>query len=103
MSMKVKVIIVAVFVVVLGVGGLVASKAEEKKVGEACETYKSSQCPGPGGNCLVTKAGQYCTIECKDDSACPGGWKCQSVTSETYSGKTGQKTAEKEIRMCIRP
>ena len=103
MSLKMKAILIAVVVVVLGVVGLVASKIEEKKVGEKCETYQSSECPGPGGNCLVTKGGQYCTIECTDTNACPSGWACKSVSAETYSGKTGQKTAEKEIRMCIRP
>jgi hypothetical protein len=103
MTVKTKIIAVAAFVALLAVGGVVAAKAEEKKPGDKCETYNSSQCGGPGGQCLVTKAGQYCSIECKNDGACPSGWKCASIASETYSGKTGEKTGEKSVQMCVRP
>jgi hypothetical protein len=102
MTTKVKVIVIGVFVVLLGTVGLVAAKMEEKKPGDACETYKND-CSGPGGACLVAKGGaQYCSHSCNADSDCPSSWKCADVTSDTYSGKTGEKVKSSSVKMCIR-
>lgn len=102
MSTKVKAIIIVVFVVILGIAGFVAMKMEEKPPGAPCETYKND-CSGPNGSCLVTDSGQYCSHACDADSDCPATWKCADVASETYSGKTGQKVAEKSVKMCVKP
>jgi hypothetical protein len=93
---------IGAFVVLLGVGGYVASKMEEVKTGDACETYKSSSCAGPDGACLVTPKGQYCSRSCAADSDCPAAWACADISSETYSGKTGEKTATASKKMCVK-
>ena len=103
MNNKMKLIIVAVFVVLLGGAGYVASALEAKKVGEACELYQSSSCSGPGAACLSSPAGNYCSITCKADGECPADWNCGEISSETYSAKTGQKVASEAVRMCRKP
>jgi hypothetical protein len=74
---------------------------ESKKIGDACETYRSSECSGPGATCLGNNAGNYCTITCGAASECPSGWKCENVASVSINGK-GQKTDEKAVKMCVK-
>ncbi len=104
-DMTIKAMAIGVFVLLLVGGAFIASKAEAKKVGDTCETYQSSACSGPGGACLASRgsAGNYCSIECKAESECPSSWRCASISSETYSSKTGKKVAEEAVRMCVRP
>ena len=104
MTTKAKAIIIGVFLVLLAIGGVIASMASAKKVGDPCETYQSSDCSGPGATCLTTKAGNYCSITCKADSECPTSFKCVSVTSETYAvnGGTTTKTASESVKMCTK-
>ncbi len=103
MTNQTKFLIIAVFVVLLGGAAYVANALEAKKIGEICESYQSSSCSGPGAACLSSKGGNYCSITCKGDGECPPGWKCGEISSETYSGKTGQKVASEAVRMCLRP
>jgi len=72
-----------------------------KKVGDPCETYRSSECGGPGGTCLGNNAGNYCTITCNAPAECPAGFKCEGVTSMSINGK-GEKTSEKVVKMCVK-
>ena len=75
---------------------------ENKKVGDACETYRSSECGGPGGACLaVTGSANYCSHTCNAASDCPAGFKCADITSTTYDGK-GEKKGEKAVKMCVK-
>ena len=102
MNGRMKLIILGVFVVVLGVGGVVASIVEAKKVGEKCDGYMKD-CSGNGAQCLASNSGNYCSIECSADPECPATWKCANITAGTYSGKTGQKVSEKSVKMCVKP
>ena len=101
MTSKGKTIVIGAFVIILAVAGFVASKAEEKKVGDACETYQSSACGGPGGACLASPTGNYCSIACAGDAECPSGWACAEIAADTYNGK-GEKTATAQKKMCVR-
>lgn len=81
---------------------VMALACEGKKVGEACETYRSSECGGPGGTCLaVTGSANYCSHTCTAASDCPSGFRCEDVKSTTFSNK-GEKKDEKQIKMCVR-
>lgn len=73
-----------------------------KKVGDACETYRSSECGGPGGTCLANShSGNYCSITCNAPTDCPSGFICDGVTSMSINGK-GEKTGEKVVKMCVK-
>ena len=74
---------------------------DSKKVGDACETYRSSECGGTGGTCLGNNSGNYCTISCNAASECPSGWKCDGVKSTTINGK-GETKGEKIVKMCLK-
>ena len=100
---KTKLIVIGVFFALLAVVGVIASRAEAKKVGDPCETYQSSDCSGEGGACLASKGGNYCSVSCKTNADCPTKWKCREVEADTYSGKTGEKVATEGVRMCLRP
>ncbi|MFO0674535.1 MAG: hypothetical protein U0235_33800 [Polyangiaceae bacterium] len=104
MNAKTKIGIIVGFVVLLAVGGAVAAKMEEKKVGDACETYRSSDCAGPGGACLTSSAGNYCSITCGGDGECPSGFKCAPITATNYKIEKGNttKTDEQSVKMCVR-
>ena len=83
-------------------GGLAVLGCENKKVGDACETYRSSECGGPGGACLaVTGSSNYCSHTCNAPTDCPAGFKCGDITSSTYDSK-GQKTSDKKVKMCVK-
>ncbi len=74
----------------------------ELKVGDKCETYRSSECGGPGGACLaVTGGSNYCSHTCNAPADCPSGFKCGDITSTTYDGK-GANKGEKTVKMCVR-
>lgn len=73
----------------------------DKKVGDACETYRSSECGGPGGTCLGASPTNYCTITCKAASDCPAGWKCDDVKSVSINGR-GEKKGETVVKMCLK-
>lgn len=83
---------------------LVASvlACETKKVGDACETYRSSECGGKDGTCMGSNKGNYCTVSCAGDKECPAGWKCEGITQTTINGK-GEKKGEKTVQMCVKP
>lgn len=106
MSPKVKYGVIAGFVLLLAIGGTVAAKLEEKKVGDACETYRSSECGGNGGACLSSSSGNYCSITCAADSECPSGFACAPITSTNYKVDTSKGTTtkgeEKSVKMCVK-
>ena len=103
MTTKMKVIIIGGFFVLLAIAGVIASKAEAKKVGDACETYQSEQCSGEGGACLATSGGNYCSVPCNAKADCPASWKCAEIEASTYSGQTGEKVGSKGVKMCVKP
>jgi hypothetical protein len=81
---------------------VVLAGCPDKKVGEACETYRSEECGGPGGACLaVTGGSNYCSHQCSVPTDCPTGFACKEITSTSYNGK-GEKSGEKKIKMCTR-
>jgi hypothetical protein len=101
MSNKVKYIVIGVFVVALGIAWAVAAKLEGKEVGAACEANRNDCI---GGDCLLPKGGSgYCSVPCQQSSECPKGWSCESVSVDTYSGKTGEKVKQDSTKMCIKP
>lgn len=75
---------------------------ETKKVGDPCETYRSSECGGKDGTCLGASKGNYCTVSCDADKDCPSGWKCEGITQTTINGK-GEKKGETTVKMCLKP
>jgi hypothetical protein len=100
-SAKVKLIAIAVFVALLGIGGFVASKLEAVEVGGACESYKNN-CSGPDAACLTSNTEKYCSISCATKSDCPGSMKCEEIQSDTYSAKDGSKTKTETVKMCVK-
>lgn len=106
MNAKTKIGIIVGFVILLAVGGTIAAKMEEKKVGDACETYRSSDCGGPGGACLTSSSGNYCSITCGGDGECPSGFKCAPIAATSYKVDTSKgttaKTDEQSVKMCVR-
>jgi hypothetical protein len=95
-----KLVFIGGFVAVLGAAWFIADRVEGKKIGETCEYQNSC---GGSGECLTSSAGRYCSMACATSAECPSGWRCGDVASETYSGKSGQKTAESSVKMCLRP
>jgi hypothetical protein len=81
---------------------MTAVACESKKVGDACETYRSSECGGKDGTCLGSNAGNYCTVSCAAAKDCPAGWKCEPIKKTTING-SGQTKAETTVQMCIKP
>lgn len=81
--------------------GLCLVACADKKVGDKCETYRSSECDGPGATCLGNSGGNYCSITCAASSECPSGFKCGDVTSTTING-SGVKKGEKVVKMCLK-
>lgn len=106
MSMKAKVVVIGTFLVLFGVGGAVAAKMEEKKVGDACETYQSSACAGKGGACLSSSAGNYCSVECSADGDCPAAFACAPIVATNYKVDTSKgtttKASEASVKMCVK-
>lgn len=104
MDNKVKYGIIGGFVLLLAIGGAVAAKMEEKKVGDPCETYQSSQCGGNGGACLTSSSGNYCSVKCSADNECPSGMACAPITATNYKVEKGTttKTAEESVKMCVK-
>ena len=106
MSPKVKFGVIGGFIVLLAVGGAVAAKMDEKKVGDACETYRSGDCAGKGGACLTSSSGNYCSISCAADTECPGGFACAPITATSFKVDTSKgtttETAKESVKMCIR-
>jgi len=75
---------------------------ENRKVGEACVTYRSEECGGPGGACLANSGSDgYCSHTCNGAPDCPNGFKCKDITSTSYNNK-GEKTGEKKVKMCVK-
>ncbi|MEN9578475.1 MAG: hypothetical protein RJA70_1484 [Pseudomonadota bacterium] len=104
MNNKSKIIIIAAFLVLLGVGGYIASVLEAIEVGGSCaNTSQRDSCAGPGAACITADSGNYCSITCKQAAECPAGWACRDIASETYSGKTGEKTDSAAVSMCVKP
>ncbi len=104
LSNKIKLIVIAIFVVLLGVGGLVANKLEAIPVGGSCaNASQHDSCSGPDAACISADSGDYCSIGCKAAAECPAGWKCESITAETFSTKDGQKTKSEQTKMCVKP
>jgi hypothetical protein len=95
-----KFIFVSGFCVCLGIAWFIVDKVDGKKIGDVCE-YQTD-CSG-SGECLESARGRYCSMRCAAAAECPQGWRCAAVASETYSGKTGEKTAETSVMMCLRP
>lgn len=88
------------FILAIGICSVVG--CDSKKVGDKCETYRSSECSGEGATCMGNNASNYCTVTCVADKDCPASWKCQETTSTTINGK-GETKGEKKVKMCIRP
>jgi hypothetical protein len=103
-STKTKLIAIAVFVALLSVAGLVASKLEAIPVGGSCQNASQhDSCSGPGAACISSPGGDYCSIECKTNGDCPANMKCEQIESETYSAKDGQKVGSEKLKMCVKP
>ena len=81
--------------------GFILIACADKKVGDQCETYRSSECGGPGGTCLGNNSGNYCTITCSAGTDCPAGFKCGDVKSTTINGK-GETKGETVVKMCLK-
>lgn len=104
-SMKTKLVIIAVFVALLSVAGFVAAKLEAIAPGSSCEnSSQRDSCSGPGAACIsADKGDDYCSIECQASSDCPASMKCEEIESETYSAKDGAKVKSEKVKMCVRP
>lgn len=106
MNAKLKFGVIGGFVLLLTVAGAVAAKMEEKKVGDACETYRSSECGGNGGACLSSSTGNYCSVACAADNECPAGFSCAPITSTNFKVDTTKgtttKSEEKIVNMCVK-
>ena len=106
-STKTKLIAIAVFVALLSVAGIVASKLEAIPVGGSCaNSSQRDSCSGPDAACITVgpgNDGNYCSISCKATSDCPGNMKCEAIESETYSAKDGAKVKTETVKMCVKP
>jgi hypothetical protein len=104
-SMKTKLVIIAVFVALLSIAGFVAAKLEAIEPGGSCEnSSQRDSCSGPGAACIsADKGDDYCSIECKATSDCPASMTCEDIESETYSAKDGAKVKTEKVKMCVRP
>jgi hypothetical protein len=100
---KTKLIIVAIFVVLLSIGGFVANKLEAIEVGGSCaNTSQRDSCSGKDAACITSDAGNYCSVSCNATSDCPANMKCEQIESETYSAKDGSKTKSEQVKMCVK-
>ena len=103
-STKTKLIAAAIFVALLSIAGIVASKLEAIEVGGSCaNTSQRDSCSGRDAACISSDAGDYCSISCTAASDCPGNMKCQDIQSDTYSAKDGSKTKTEHVKMCVKP
>lgn len=102
-STKTKLIAVAIFVALLSIAGIVASKLEAIEVGGSCaNASQHDSCSGRDAACISSDAGDYCSISCSATSDCPSNMKCQDIQSETYSAKDGSKTKTEHVKMCVK-
>ncbi len=103
-STKTKLIAIAIFVALLSIAGIVASKLEAIEVGGSCaNASQHDSCSGRDAACISSDAGNYCSISCQAPADCPGNMKCQDIESETYSAKDGTKTKTEHVKMCVKP
>ncbi len=100
-SAKTKLIIIAIFIALLGIGGFVANKLEAVEVGGACEPQHDS-CTGRDAACLTSDKEKYCSISCAAKSDCPASMNCEEIQSDTYSAKDGSKTKTEAVKMCVK-
>ncbi len=101
-STKTKLIAIAIFVALLSIAGIVASKLEAVEVGGACEPQHDS-CTGRDAACLTSDAGKYCSISCQAAADCPAAMKCQEIEAQTFSAKDGKVTKTERVKMCVKP
>lgn len=102
-SGKLKLIIIASFVVLLSIAGFVANKLEAIEVGGSCaNSSQRDSCSGKDAACISSSAGDYCSISCNASSDCPASMKCEQIESETYSAKDGSKTRTEQVKMCVK-
>jgi hypothetical protein len=98
---KTKLIVIAIFVALLGIGGFVANKLEAVEVGGACEPHHDS-CTGRDAACLTSDKEKYCSISCAAAGDCPANMRCEEIQSDTYSAKDGSKTKTEKVKMCVK-